>query len=863
MSTKFTHRLLVISLVTLGFHWNSFGQNDSIVVGDVIGRVINEETQEIIHGASIYWQNEKRRSVTTNEEGIFRIRKNSENEILVISNPGKRDQLIPYDKIVSNFWEINVSLVDLGVTSVTASRWEQEVNETPSSIVVVTREEIEANGYISLQEILENVPGLFTIDHRSETGVTIGIRGFWADFNKSVMIQINGVNMLSERRNDFPFFKINIGVESIDKIEIVRGPMSVIYGAGAFFGVINIITNDGQTPERNILSSGVGLPLTQRNFFRYSTNVNGLQLSFNATTFYRQGFKENWEDFVDTSNYNSGSNVPGYPNAQTIHDYSGAINTDRYSTKNQSLNVSMVYKNFFSNIHFTNSNFGISYLHPGPNDRNTYTSFAGNFQAGYKGSLFKDQFDYQLKSTYMRGSDEIEYDYFQPNDSLFNVGQNHVASLRNELNTRWMVMNSSKGNKVQLDLISGLYFNRNFENHSLYNAPEFAIRNWYVGLDPDSHVDTYAGYAQANLLIRKLQFVAGIRLEEEGGYQMLNIRNGGFYDPITGVDLGGDPGDTTAFEQVYLEGYKEKGKLKMIPRIAAIYSIADTTETRTIKNIFKLMYGTAATEPTVAQNAQDIMFNNYANKLNDSTYVARPFLTTEKIRTAEIGHTFSAVFKTQEFEASTNIFYNHLVGLITRETTTAGTFVGISSNSDSIRTIGIETLFRYTKKWNSSTKTRSSSNAYVDRSRIPSTIKLTGTASFTYQNTRYLSTNQTGDTVSFSPPVLATFQIRLLRKMWSFSFISNYVGRMHSYYSYKKSAYSGQFEEDYIRLSANIRYQVPMKNKNLRWSFYVNLKMDNILNTNYQYPTYSVNPWANKGIVGRGRVTMLSLGYLF
>jgi len=863
MSTKFTHRFLVVALLTIGLNWNSFGQTDTIVVGDVIGRVVNEETKEIIHGATIYWKNEKQKSVTTNAEGIFRIRKNSENKTLVIAHPGKREQEISYEKIVANFWELNVSLVDLGVTSVTASRWEQEVNETPSSIVVVTREEIEANGYLTLQEILENVPGLFTIDQRSETGISIGIRGFWADFNKSVMIQINGVNMLSERRNDFPFFKINIGVESIDKIEIVRGPMSVIYGAGAFFGVINIITNDGRTPERNILSAGVGFPLTQRNFFRYSSNINGLQLSFNATTFYRQGFNENWEDFADSSMLNSNGNVAGYPNAQTIQDYSGAINTDRYSTKNQSLNVSMVYKNFFSNVHFTNSNFGISYLHPGPNDRNTYKSFAGNFQAGYKGSLFNDQLDFQLKSTYMRGADDIEYDYFQPNDSLFNVGQNHVASLRNELNTRWMALNSSKGNKVQLDLISGLYFNRNFENYSLYNAPEFAIRNWYVGLDPDSHVDTYAGYAQANLLIGKLQMVAGMRLEQEGGYQMLNIRNGGFFDPTTGVDLGGDPGDSTVFEQVYLEGFKEKGKLKMIPRIAAIYSIADTTETRTIKNIFKIMYGTAATEPTVQQNAQDVMYNNYSNKLKDSNYIALPFLTTEKIRTAEIGHTFSAVYENQEFEASTNIFYNNLVGLITRETTTAGTFAGISSNSDSIRTIGIETLFRYTKKWKASEKTSTSKNKYVDRSRIPSQIKLTGTASFTYQNTKYLSVNQTGDTVSFSPPVLATFQVRLLRKMWSFSFISNYVGRMQSYYSYKNSAYAGEFEEGYIRLSANLRYQVPMKHNNQRWSCYANLKVDNLLNTQYQYPTYSVNPWANKGIVGRGRVVMLSFGYHF
>ena len=89
-------------------------------------------------------------------------------------------------------------------------------------------------------------------------------------FQSNVMIQVNGVSMLSERRNDFPLYQINVAIESISRIEIIRGPSSVIYGAGAFYAVINIITLDPAAKEVSGFGS-VGL---------------GSQNSFNQTVHY-------------------------------------------------------------------------------------------------------------------------------------------------------------------------------------------------------------------------------------------------------------------------------------------------------------------------------------------------------------------------------------------------------------------------------------------------------------------------------------------------------------------------------------------------------------------------------------------------
>ena len=166
----------------------------------------------------------------TGEECLDSISEKSINQVL-------KDTLIKSEQFFDPFAQ----------TVSSASRWEQSIYEIPASTIVISREEIEQNGYLTLQEILENVPGLFTVDQRYTSGVTIGTRGFWTDFSRNVMIQLNGINMLNDRRNDYPLDKINVAVESIDKIEIVRGPMSVIYGDGAFFGVINIITNDSQS----------------------------------------------------------------------------------------------------------------------------------------------------------------------------------------------------------------------------------------------------------------------------------------------------------------------------------------------------------------------------------------------------------------------------------------------------------------------------------------------------------------------------------------------------------------------------------------------------------------------------------------
>jgi len=128
----------------------------------------------------------------------------------------------------------------------TASRYAQTLLEAPAAMSVVTAEDIRTFGYRTLADILNGMRGLYTSYDRSYH--YLGMRGFSTpgDYNTRVLLLIDGV-----RYNDNVFDQAAIGtdftidVDLIERVEFLPGPGSAVYGANAFFGVINVITKDG------------------------------------------------------------------------------------------------------------------------------------------------------------------------------------------------------------------------------------------------------------------------------------------------------------------------------------------------------------------------------------------------------------------------------------------------------------------------------------------------------------------------------------------------------------------------------------------------------------------------------------------
>ena len=129
----------------------------------------------------------------------------------------------------------------LQVEVASAGKREARIRDIPASVTIVTREEIARYGYATLEDLLRNVPGFFILDNTEER--FIGNRG---TVGGGVQFLVNGIAQHPSRQKGLTvpeIARLNIPVESIDRIEVIRGPMSVIYGNNAFLGVVNIVTN--------------------------------------------------------------------------------------------------------------------------------------------------------------------------------------------------------------------------------------------------------------------------------------------------------------------------------------------------------------------------------------------------------------------------------------------------------------------------------------------------------------------------------------------------------------------------------------------------------------------------------------------
>lgn len=151
-------------------------------------------------------------------------------------------------------------MYELKVQSVyAASKHKQTVSDAPSSVTIIDSDEIKKYGHRNLAEVLQSVRGLYVTYDRNYS--YLGVRGFNrpGDYTSKVLVLVNG-----HRINENVFDSVLVGydfpidVEIIDRVEVVRGPSSSIYGNSAFFGVINVITREGKKLDGLELSGSYG-----------------------------------------------------------------------------------------------------------------------------------------------------------------------------------------------------------------------------------------------------------------------------------------------------------------------------------------------------------------------------------------------------------------------------------------------------------------------------------------------------------------------------------------------------------------------------------------------------------------------------
>jgi iron complex outermembrane receptor protein len=149
------------------------------------------------------------------------------------------------------------SLLNLKVQ--TASKYWQKASESPTSLTVVTAADIENQGYRTLDEVLNAVRSFYVSYDRNY--VNAGIRGFSrpTDYNDRILLLLNG-HTVNESFYGSASFGTDFGIDlhSVDRIEIVRGPGSALYGSGAMFAIVNVITKKGNVVDGARVEGGVG-----------------------------------------------------------------------------------------------------------------------------------------------------------------------------------------------------------------------------------------------------------------------------------------------------------------------------------------------------------------------------------------------------------------------------------------------------------------------------------------------------------------------------------------------------------------------------------------------------------------------------
>ena len=134
------------------------------------------------------------------------------------------------------------------VVMVTATRTEQALNEVPISVTLVDQEEIRRNPSLDVASQLAEVPG---VQIHGQTGVggnrRVMIRGMTGS---RTLILVDGVKQPELRGIDGSFY--NIDPANIERIEVIKGPASVLYGSDAMGGVVNIITKKGSDRDKAV-----------------------------------------------------------------------------------------------------------------------------------------------------------------------------------------------------------------------------------------------------------------------------------------------------------------------------------------------------------------------------------------------------------------------------------------------------------------------------------------------------------------------------------------------------------------------------------------------------------------------------------
>jgi iron complex outermembrane receptor protein len=207
-----------------------------------------------------------------------------------------------------------LSLEELANVEVySASKHMQRTSEAPSSVTVITRDEIQKYGYRTLADILRSVRGFYSSYDRADSFV--GVRGIErpGDYNSHVLLLVDG-HRLNDDVYDMALLgqEFPIDLDLVERVEIIRGPSSSLYGTGAFLAVINVITRKAQQLSGLELSFEPSSFGSYKGVGSYGGRYKGVDMVLSTSFYTSQGQDLFYREFDSpATNHGIAHNVDG------------------------------------------------------------------------------------------------------------------------------------------------------------------------------------------------------------------------------------------------------------------------------------------------------------------------------------------------------------------------------------------------------------------------------------------------------------------------------------------------------------------------------------------------------------------------
>ncbi len=290
--------------------------------GTLTGIVTDAETGEVLPGANVLIQG-THKGASTDVDGRFNFTN------LQIGTYTIEVLFIGYEKSVTEVTirnnqetEVTIALTSTNIFSepvvISGTRRPEKITESPATIQVITAELIENTPTFNPGELLSRLKGVEYV-RSGIVGTGINVRGFNSNFN-SKNLQVADGRLATLVATGLPFGPLNTQIkEDIERVEVILGPNSALYGPNAHSGLVNIISKDPRSSEGTTIAIGAGNQSVFSARARHAQVLND-KLAFKVTGEFSRGEEFEYVDSV----YIDRDGTPGkegYPELELDRDF--------------------------------------------------------------------------------------------------------------------------------------------------------------------------------------------------------------------------------------------------------------------------------------------------------------------------------------------------------------------------------------------------------------------------------------------------------------------------------------------------------------------------------------------------------------